>query len=487
MESANKKKLAASAVLIVASIALLLGLTFAWFTDSVTNKGNRIQAGTLGITATKADVGTGIGPFVVPGLNADDSVEFSSSSVNIEGGAPIISEDMWEPGKSSAKLLTVTNSGNLAAKVKLQFDVLDGGLQDALWFDFVQVTDDGSVTGQFEQRPMSMLSALAEQQEFHLAGGESISFILAYGMSETVGNEFQNKAFEATVSILATQDAVEEDGFGNTDYDKGAEYPTVVSSADELVAMAATGGNIELGADVALAESTTFAADTTLNLNGNTLTVRNGTESIKAAAGTTLAIEGEGTLEGVVYADNNGNVTVNAGPSFAVNSSKDWAVYGGSGSNVSINGGSYSSVQKGVGVIHSVGASLSIKDATVTVGAPSVMNSSGVSSNAPTTYLENVTIDANYSIAVDLRNSYGAAVIKGGSFSTDKNADGFISPTIRYQGTLDISDAQITRVSTGILFSRSWPLPTAVEGLTRSNLTFHPVSGATGFDIDYKH
>ena len=47
--------------------------------------------------------------------------------------------------------------------------------------------------------------------------------------------------------------------------------------------------------------------------------------------------------------------------------------------------------------------------------------------------------------------------------------------------------SQITRISTGILYSKSWPAPTAVEGLTQSNLTFHAVEGATGLDIDYNH
>ncbi len=52
MQKTNSRKLAASVALAAASVALLLGLTFAWFTDSVKNEGNRIQAGTLGIAAT---------------------------------------------------------------------------------------------------------------------------------------------------------------------------------------------------------------------------------------------------------------------------------------------------------------------------------------------------------------------------------------------------------------------------------------------------
>ena len=183
-----------------------------------------------------------------------------------------------------------------------------------------------------------------------------------------------------------------------------------------------------------------------------------------------------------------GTVIINAGQNFAVNAASDngCAVYGAMGSNVVINGGTYSATQKGAGVIHALGASLVVRNATVDVGAASVMNSAGIYSNASSTTLENVTVNAKYSIAVDLKNAYGSATVRGGQFVTDKEADGFSSPTIRYQGTLDISDASITRVNTGIKFSRSYPAPTEVEGLTYANLTFTKAANAVGNDIDYR-
>ena len=45
MQKANSRKLAASVALAAASVALLLGLTFAWFTDSVKNEGNTDPGG----------------------------------------------------------------------------------------------------------------------------------------------------------------------------------------------------------------------------------------------------------------------------------------------------------------------------------------------------------------------------------------------------------------------------------------------------------
>lgn len=488
MEQTNRKKLVASAVLIVASIALFLGLTFAWFTDSVTSKGNKIQAGTLGITATKADAGTGGPSYTVAGLNGGSPIGFSSDIVDIEGTTPIISENLWEPGRSNAKLLTVENGGTLAAKVKLQFDVADGGLQDALWFDFVQVKD-GAVTGQFEKRPMSSLDALADQQEFHLAGGGAISFILVYGMNESAGNEFQGKAFEATVSILATQDAVEEDGFGKNDYDAAAEYPTIVTSADELTAMAATGGSIELGADVALAGSMTFAADTTLNLNGKTLTVEGGSPSIKAAPGTTLAIEGDGVVNGVIYADakfgNGSKVSIKAGADFAVNSPVDWAVYAGMGSTLEISGGTYTSSQENAGVIHCLGSSLTIANATVNVGARSMNDSVGIHSNASRNILVNVVVNGSYSSALNFNKQTASSIIQGGAFATSLTADDSPASTIRYQGTLNISDASITHIGTGIMCTTPGVTDMAQAGLTVENCAFNSLG--SGPETDFKH
>ena len=52
----TKRAMLASALSLALCCAMLLGTTFAWFTDSVTNTGNIIQSGNLNITATVAEV-----------------------------------------------------------------------------------------------------------------------------------------------------------------------------------------------------------------------------------------------------------------------------------------------------------------------------------------------------------------------------------------------------------------------------------------------
>mgnify|MGYP001854221418 FL=1 len=56
---ALKKSIVACGVTLVMCVSLLLGTTFAWFTDSITNEGNRIQSGSLKIDAYAYDLGEG--------------------------------------------------------------------------------------------------------------------------------------------------------------------------------------------------------------------------------------------------------------------------------------------------------------------------------------------------------------------------------------------------------------------------------------------
>ena len=224
----TKKSLLASGLALLASVALLAGTTFAWFTDSVTNSGNRIQAGSLKINAYAYKLDPAGDDFDIPGVNGGLHFGFVSDEERQDlkvNQSPIIQEMNWEPGQSSAKLLKVENAGTLAAKISLQFDILEDELTKALWFDFIQVNEQGEAIGGFERKPMADLEkAAAAVGELPLGVGESLQFILVYGMLEEAGNEYQEKAFQADVAILAAQDTVEPDGFNNPNYDEKATY-----------------------------------------------------------------------------------------------------------------------------------------------------------------------------------------------------------------------------------------------------------------------
>ena len=221
----TKKSLKASALSLVLCAAMLIGTTFAWFTDSVTNKGNVIQSGNLKIQAEAYDTGEDGLSVTIQGVNDDNKITFAAEGRDLNDNiAPIIGDKLFEPGKSNAKLLQISNNGTLATKIKLEFNVTDSGLQDALWFDFIGVKD-GAVVGEFTERPMSELEKLASSIEIPLKAAESVQYVLVYGMNEEAGNEYQDKQFTADVKILATQLNSETDGFGNPNYDEDAEYP----------------------------------------------------------------------------------------------------------------------------------------------------------------------------------------------------------------------------------------------------------------------
>ena len=296
----TKKSLLASGLALLICVALLVGTTFAWFTDSVTNKGNSIQAGSLLINAYAYKLGTGGQTCTIPGVNGDQAFTFTATPQDLKtDSTPIINEPMWEPGASSAKLLQVTNGGTLAAKLKLNFTT-SGDLTNALWFDFIQIGEDGNTIGQFTQRPMNTLATFAENLELPLDAGATVRFVLVYGMYTTAGSEYMGDSFTADVSIVATQQTKEADGFGNIDYDKNAAYP--VTSAADLNTALKESGTVVLGSDIQGVFTLSKAdVETTVDLNNKQigdLTDTGGYGIFNVRAGT-LTISGEGTVNGL--------------------------------------------------------------------------------------------------------------------------------------------------------------------------------------------
>ena len=223
-DNTTKKSLRASGLSLVLCIAMLIGTTFAWFTDSITNNGNIIQSGKLDIGATAYDTGTDGTQVTIPGVNGSNAITFEATGADLKtSNDPIINDTLWEPGRSNAKLLQVSNNGSLAAKVKLNFSVTDNGLANALWFDFVQIKD-GNVVGNFTKRPMSQLQDVANAVEVKLQASENVQFVLVYGMNEDADNQYKNKDFKVDVTIKAAQLNSEKDGFNNSEYDVNAEY-----------------------------------------------------------------------------------------------------------------------------------------------------------------------------------------------------------------------------------------------------------------------
>ncbi len=474
----SKKALLLSGASLLMSAVLLTGTTFAWFTDSVTNENNHVEAGTLELTLN--------------GGNND----------------PLFENDVvWEPGHSEQAVVTLENTGSLWLKYTMSFSNVKttGGANLAEVLDVYKV-DDSSATPEdlIPENKLGTMANLMKQGSFETDDGilapqgepaegyeDSDTFTLVIKMQEDADSKYQNCGITFDVQANAAQHAYEKDGFGSNDYDNDAPYDmTRVSNQDEFLQAMQNERGILLAGDIALDAGVEFSYDAKLDLNGHTLTIQDGAASVKALSGTTLTVSGDGTVNGVLYADKNATLIVNAGENFTVNSKSamGWAVYGAMGAIVEITGGTYTASNEGSVINVASGKTLSMKNATVTVGSASMLDSIGISGNAYDVYLENVTVNAKYSRAVYLNHQNGSSVIKGGTFITDKVAEGWNpNPTIQYAGTLDISGASITRVGTGILYKVNYPKPTQVEGLTQSNLTFVEADAAvSGYkDIDF--
>ena len=269
----TKKSLVASGLSLLTCAALLAGTTFAWFTDSVTNKGNKIEAGTLNVSLAEWD-GTAGGYVEV-------------------GEDPIFNYDLWEPGYTDIAAVKIGNEGTLALKYELDIiangaselaEVIDvyyyqgGNAANGLPTDFEALKADDN----YKKLDGTLADLLADEDNNgvahgHIEAGEADFAIIALHMQETAGNEYQGKSIGTTFDIVlnATQynSENEKDGFGNPDYDKdapGIKFDATADGADFAAAVAALndGETLEVSGDVELTEAITIDKDVTIKGDG---------------------------------------------------------------------------------------------------------------------------------------------------------------------------------------------------------------------------
>ena len=134
-----KKSIIMCGVSMALCVGMFAGATFAWFTDSVSNAGNKINSGTLDIEATVQENdpnGTEWAGFVDP-RDPNNELEVTWGAARDLAGepnVPFINDESFEPDGWNAKLITVYNKGDLPAKIKIFFDMQDAGLADSMWF-----------------------------------------------------------------------------------------------------------------------------------------------------------------------------------------------------------------------------------------------------------------------------------------------------------------------------------------------------------------
>ena len=284
----TKKSLIFSALSLLLCCALLVGATFAWFTDSVTNTGNKIQAGNLEIELQR--------------LQADGNY----TSV---GEEPVFNYNLWEPGYSDAVVLKISNEGSLALKWNLRLktasaranklgDVIDvyaktsngtaiteipGSLAEAQADGYVRVGTLNELISDPDGAAYGVLYAAGNMP----ADGYSAAYAgIVLHMREDAGNEYMKQSVGGTFDIIlnATQYTYEEDGFGDNGYDEDASLDFMTASnGKRLVSLLKGGNHVILDDDVVFNSTTVTDIDTssarnmlygtaTLDLSGHDIT-----------------------------------------------------------------------------------------------------------------------------------------------------------------------------------------------------------------------
>ena len=208
----SKKALLSSAFALVLSVAMLIGTTFAWFTDTASTAVNKIQSGTL-----KVDI-----------INqAGDSLKGKQLKWQSKDGRAQ-ENILWEPGCTYfLEPFMIQNKGNLALKYKIIVNGVTGDnkLLEALDFGFYYFSP-----GFGDSRSLDELVEGNKLDNVSEYPGLCTAPIYIYAhMKEDAGNEYQGLSIEGIgITVVATQHTYENDSFGNT-YDENADYTIQVN------------------------------------------------------------------------------------------------------------------------------------------------------------------------------------------------------------------------------------------------------------------
>ncbi|MBR2043704.1 MAG: leucine-rich repeat protein [Clostridia bacterium] len=204
-QKSTKSALLVSALALLVCITMLIGSTFAWFTDSVTSSGNIIKSGTLDVTMEWKDATAN---------GAQQTYKDAS-----EGA--IFNYDKWEPGYVEAKNIKISNVGTLALKYNLNI-AANGEVSE-----LADVIDVYFAEGEYtlvsremtELTKVGTLSDILDGMPANMAGDLKVNtadtVTIALKMQETAGNEYQGLSIgsDFKVVLMATQDNVEKDSF----------------------------------------------------------------------------------------------------------------------------------------------------------------------------------------------------------------------------------------------------------------------------------
>ena len=234
----TKRALITSVMAVLLCFAMMLGTTFAWFTDSASTGGNVITAGNLDVVVE----------YTLDGENWNE----------LDGATDLFQKGLWEPGHTEVVALRIKNNGSLALKYVANMNILnetvgktkDGA--DIVLSEILTVSTLVQQSGAIGDIALMLAfngeSSVAYEQtssfkagnvlrgDVELHSGDTHYMIIKVDMADTVANEANHNGTDIPsinfgINVLATQFNYENDSFGNQ-YDKDAMYP-VINQVDE--------------------------------------------------------------------------------------------------------------------------------------------------------------------------------------------------------------------------------------------------------------
>ncbi len=244
----TRKALLTSVMALVICVTMLMGTTFAWFTDTATVAVNKIVSGNL-------DIG------LEYSTDLNDWADAETAAENAVFGT----DDLWEPGFTKVVYFKITNNGNLAVKYKIGTNIVanttgltkDGEVIDLTkYIQYGIVNTDTAYTAAALARDAitapTAFNAISVDGDVILKEGETKTFAMVAWMPEVTGNEANHDGTNVPsvkfgIAVYATQASFEKDSFDEK-YDEKAPLPEVTpDEVTEALENAKPGDTVNLG------------------------------------------------------------------------------------------------------------------------------------------------------------------------------------------------------------------------------------------------
>ena len=220
---ATKRALLTSVMALVMCVVMLVGTTFAWFTDTASTGVNKIQAGNLDIElqyATAWDNTTGA-------PTGWDKAEGKTLTFKTEDNRAA-DKILWEPGcRYELPELRIVNKGNLALKYKVSINGIKGDakLNEAIDWTITYGNESDKLTDDINEFEYKMLPKAAGAADY-----PSQTFTIKGTMKKEAGNEYQGLSIDGIgITVVATQYTYEKDSIDDQ-YDANANATIQVNS-----------------------------------------------------------------------------------------------------------------------------------------------------------------------------------------------------------------------------------------------------------------